>query len=147
MNAPATRSHQRRAARGAFAAALFALPVLGALLSILLPQGDAYGSGGLPLLAALGGLALTVCAGHLLARRVPFDHGSLARACAASSCGPLLAAPEPGDVTVRSGEPPPPVLLLLSSYFAFYAGLGGWVDGRASAREANDRLAGSPASR
>ena len=145
MNTPATQSHQRRTASGAFAAALFALPVLGALLSILLPQGDAYGAGGLPLLAALGGLALTGCAGHLLARRVPFDHESLARA--ASSHGPLLAAPEPGDVTVRSGEPPPPVLLLLSSYFAFYAGLGGWVDGRASAREANDRLAGSPASR
>lgn len=145
MNAPATRPYQRRTARGAFAAALFALPVLGALFSILLPHGDAYGAGGLSLLAALGGLALTGCAVHLLAGRLPFDYGSLARA--ASPHGPLLAATESGGVVAGSGEPPPPILPLLSSYFAFYAGLGGWVDGRARTREAILRFAGSSASR
>ena len=149
MKAPMTGSRPlpRRTATGALAAVLFALPVLGGLLSGLLPQGEAYGAGDLPLLAALWGLALTGCAGHLLTGRILLDRGALLRACSAFSRGLLPAAPSPGAGSAGAGEPPPPVLPLLSSYFALYAGLGGWVYGRARSREAVRRFAGSPAPR
>jgi hypothetical protein len=147
MKAPVTgrRPPPRRTATGALAAALFALPVLGGLLSGLLPQGEAYGAGDLPLLAALWGLALTGCAGHLLTGRILLDHGTLLRACAAFSRGLLPTAPSPGAGSAGAGEPPPPVLPLLYSYFTLYAGLGGWIDGRARSRETVHRFAGSPA--
>jgi hypothetical protein len=137
----------RRTATGALAAALLAFPVLGGLLSDLLPQGEAYGAGDLPLLAALWGLALTGCAGHLLAGRILLDQETLLQACAAFSRGLLPAAPSPVGGSTGEGEPRPPVPPLLSSYFALYAGLGGWVDGRARSRETVRRFAGGPAPR
>lgn len=142
MNAPAQRPLPRRTR---LASALLALPLLGALLSDLLRGGDAYGAGDLPLLAALWGLALTGCAGHLLAGRVPFDRGTLLRACAALPRGSLPAAPPPEHVPAGAGELPPAVLPLLSSYFALYAGLGGWTGGLT--RGAVLRPAGVPAFR
>ena len=120
--------------------------MLGTLLSDLLRQAEAYQAGDLPLLAALWGLALTGCAGQLLAGRVLLDHGTLQRACAAFSRGLLPAAPSPAGGPSGFGEPPPPILPLLSSYFALYAGLGGWVYVRSRSREVR-RLAGSPAPR
>lgn len=132
-------------ALGALAAALLALPVLGMLLSALLPQGDAYHAGSLPLLAALGGLALTGCAGHLLAGRVSFGHEALLRACATFSRDLLPAAPAPDSGLIGSYEGAPPILPLLSSYFVLCGGLGGWVD-RIVRRKVR-RLAGSPALR
>lgn len=143
VNAPATRPRQHRTSRGAFAAALLALPVLGGLLSDLLPHGEAYGAGDLPLLAALWGLTLTGCAGHLLTGRVLLGHGTLLQACAAFSRGLLPAAPSPDGGSTGDGEPPPPVPPPYSSYFALYAGLGGWVDDRARSRETVRRFAGS----
>lgn len=147
MRAPATRCLPRRTETGALAAALLALPVLGGLLSDLLPHGEAYGAGDLPLLAALWGLALTGCAGHLLTGRILLDHGTLLQACAAFSRGLLPAAPSPDGGATGDGEPPPPVSHPFFSYFALYAGLGGWVDGRARSRETVRRFAGSPAPR
>ena len=130
--------------RTTLAAVLLALPLLGTLFSDLLRGGEAYGAGDLPLLAALWGLALTGCAGHLLAGRGLPDGVTLLRACAAFSRGLLPAASMPDADPTGTGEPPPPALPLLSSYFALYAGLGGWVYGRS--REVW-RLAGSPGPR
>lgn len=116
---------------GALLAALLALPALGALLAALsaplLPPGDAYGVGGLPLLAVLGGSALAGYAG-LLAARACTNPEALLRAFASS---PLLRLPEsaPGGLVAADGYPPP-VLPLLTSYFTLRAGLGGLVETR-----------------
>jgi hypothetical protein len=94
------------------------------------------------------GVALTGCAGHLLTGRILLYHETLLQACAAFSRGLLPAAPSPDGGSTGDGKPPPPVLPLVSSYFALYAGLGGWVDGVVLAPgEAVRRFAGGPASR
>ena len=123
MNGPAP-SRRFEQHRQDLLAALIA--VLGVLFSELLPQGETLQVEGLPLLAVL---ALTGCAGQILAERsLLFDGAALLRACAAFSPSALLAASSHRTGLAPSTDPSPPVLPILSSYFNLYAGLGGWVD-------------------
>lgn len=129
------------------AAALMALPALGAALLAFLTQNMHDAADGLPLLAALGGLALTGCVGQLMSSRVSFDGAAILRAFR-SLAAPLSGSFAPDDEGIAgAGEHAAPLVPATSSYFSLYAGLGGWVNSVDLPDEGSCSLAGRRALR